>query len=237
MDPRRRTGTPIDALLRAAGFIPAPSISLDPIKLQAFEHLALNIGSGQEVPYVLPHPKYEFLQWISVTRHDLAFHGSVRGDLTELRPVRMSRDASPFGNQQAVYASNDALWAMYFAVLNRSSNPSFRGTKNACLRPSKGLFRNSYYYFSVNPEAHNDHLLTEGWVYLVPRSDFLKERTPLALYDPGQLASQGPVRCLGRMSVGPWDFPFQDLIVTHQSGESELKVLRRTRLAKRQISK
>src|SRR5687767_12854431 len=90
MDPRGRTDTPIDALLRAAGFIPAPITSLDPTKLQAFEHLALNIGAGHELPYDLPHPKYEFLQWISVTRPDIAFHGSVLGGLTELRPIRMS---------------------------------------------------------------------------------------------------------------------------------------------------
>lgn len=208
---------------------------MDPEKSEAFERLAAEIvkGSAQEISYDLPHPKHEFVQWLPTSSPEVAFHGSVRSDLTELRPIRMSQDTTPFGNQRAVYASSDGLWAMYFAVLNRSSNPSFRGTKNTCVRPAKRLFRNSYYYFSVNPEAHNDLLLNDGWLYFIPISSFTAEAPAFGLIDSAHLASVEPVPCLARLAVSPFDFPFRTLIVSHTRGDSELKVLRRARAAAR----
>ena len=41
-------------------------------------------------------------------------------------------DLNPFGNQKAVYASSDALWAMFFAIIDRQH---FDLTiTNACIR-------------------------------------------------------------------------------------------------------
>jgi hypothetical protein len=52
-------------------------------------------------------------------REDVLFHGSSRDDLDVLEPVRRSRDTTEFGDQEAVYATSDPVWAMYFALLRR----------------------------------------------------------------------------------------------------------------------
>ncbi|HEY6604990.1 MAG TPA: hypothetical protein VIZ44_01475, partial [Gaiellaceae bacterium] len=52
-------------------------------------------------------------------REDVLFHGSGRDDLDVLEPIRRSRDTTQFGNQEAVYATSDPVWAMFFALLRR----------------------------------------------------------------------------------------------------------------------
>jgi hypothetical protein len=60
----------------------------------------------------IPEPRLDFLRWLAVNR-PVAFHGSPRADLRELSTERQSRDATPWGDQQAVYASTDPVWAIY----------------------------------------------------------------------------------------------------------------------------
>ncbi len=72
------------------------------------------------------HPS-TYLRWLAANRQVL-FHGSQRGDISELRPDRESTDSTAFGNRRAVFATDDPVWAMWFALLTRG--PDFRSTRN-----------------------------------------------------------------------------------------------------------
>src|SRR5687768_11030395 len=94
----------------------------------------------------LPSPLMPFLCWLSENRPVL-FHGSPRDDIEELTPIRMSRDASAFGDQQAVYATDDPIWAAWFAVVSRAG---MRGMRNASIGLARrGVFPR-WYFFSVD---------------------------------------------------------------------------------------
>lgn len=46
-----------------------------------------------------------------VARHEPSFD--------VLEPIRRARDTTQFGDRQAVYATSDPVWAMFFALLRR----------------------------------------------------------------------------------------------------------------------
>jgi hypothetical protein len=64
------------------------------------------------------------------------FHGSGRDDLDVLEPIRRSRDTTQFGDQEAVYATSDPVWAMYFALLRRGrSFSTAQWVSSSAVRP------------------------------------------------------------------------------------------------------
>ena len=153
------------------------------------------------------------LQWLAQTR-PLLFHGSRRGDLDVLEPIRLSTDATEFGNQQAVFATSDPVWAIYFATLERGAG--FRSTRNASLGvPGRPFPR--WYFFSHNPEATPEGRFGEGWVYVVPRDSFQAER--VGLFDSAHWASIEPIVPVGRVPVSAADFPFAASIGTHRDSD------------------
>lgn len=99
----------------------------------AFDHLfdsSLQNGSNAPIYYNLPYPKSDFLNYICDWRGFIA-HGSPLHDLEILEPIRKSTDISEFGNRQQTFASPDAIWAMWFAILDKGK---FRTTRNGCVR-------------------------------------------------------------------------------------------------------
>jgi hypothetical protein len=74
---------------------------------------ALKTGVGQ-APDV---PTWAWLSWLCDTQGFVA-HGTGQADITIFEP-RQSNDVGWFGNRKAVYAASDALWAMFFAIMNR----------------------------------------------------------------------------------------------------------------------
>jgi hypothetical protein len=98
-----------------------PPMELDPQDLATFERLYAEVvehGVGAEIPYDLSAPKWQFLCYLTDNKGVLV-HGSSKPDIAEFEP-RQSEDVGEFGNRKAVYAASDALWAMYFAVTDRS---------------------------------------------------------------------------------------------------------------------
>ena len=111
---------------------PAPEIVLDDAKIGDFERLWRNAQDhGGEVADDSPHPKYEFLCWLGQTQ-DVVLHGSNEMDITHFSPARRGFDANPHGNHRAIYATNDGIWPMFFAVLDKEHY--------------KGLMRNWVWY-------------------------------------------------------------------------------------------
>ena len=163
----------------------------------------------------MPWAKWQFLAYIA-DHHDIALHGSGDPNIALFEP-RQSNDLNEFGNQKAVYAASDGLWAMFFAIVDRARVASIT---NACVRlaDETGTLHGPYYFFSISQTALPSQPWRTGTVYLLPRSPFTFQ-PPLAFGNNqvhiAQLASLVPVQPLAKITVTPADFPFLTQIRGH----------------------
>lgn len=188
-----------------------PSVNFDETTRNAFDELwdsTLKIGGCPSIPYAVPYPKWQFLCHLA-DHHHIAMHGSGDPDIALFEP-RQSNDLNEFGNQKAIYAASDGLWAMFFAIVDRERVGSIT---NGCIRLAEetGELHGPYYVFSVSQSALTTQPWRTGTVYLLPRSTFITQ-SPMA-FGPyqvhiAQLASFVPVQPLAKLAVTPADFPF-----------------------------
>jgi hypothetical protein len=132
-------------------------------------------------------------------------HGSNEPAIEEFR-TRANLDA----HQQpieAVFASDDAIWPLYFAVVNR---PFAQSYINWC----EHVGNVSRYLFSIGSDPRDERSWTTGTIYLLPRATF--RATPSSR----ELVSEVPVRPRARLTVEPDDFPFRGRTRGHRRGES-----------------
>lgn len=141
-------------------------------------------------------------------------HGSGNPDI-HVFERRKSNDAKEFGDQQAVYAASDGIWAAYYAILDRDRY--VRSLVNTCQKvdlPDGGT--ESVYYFSINDDALPKNPWRTGTIYILPRATFEKESA-----EPGRKSAQwrsfDPVRPFAKISIEPQDFPFLDQIRGHDT--------------------
>jgi len=114
----------------------------------AFDRLfdsTLQSEPNTQIDYNLPYPKSDFLNYICDWRGYVT-HGSPLHDLDTLQPIRKSSDTSEFGNRQQIFASPDAMWAMWFAILDKEK---YKSTNNACIRLGHSDNRTKFYYFAL----------------------------------------------------------------------------------------
>lgn len=202
-----------------AHFLRRPPLDLTPTTHAAFDRLyaeAVLPGEGRALDYRLAAPKWQFLCWLCDT-HEIVLHGSGAGDIHEFEP-RQSNDIAEFGNRAAVYAASDALWAMYFAIMDRDRYVT--SLVNACFRVVEpdGARSEPYYFFSINEDALPHDPWRSGTVYILPRAGFEQQQRmsdgDMEL-EIAQWASLTPVRPLAQVAVGPEDFPFLTQIRGH----------------------
>ena len=189
-----------------------PKTASDNERLAAFHALRTRIRSGDRapIPYDLPYPKYEFLQYL-VENDDLILHGSNHSDITHLEPQRQTTFFGRAAN--AVFATPDAIWCLFFAIVN---NDGFTGSKrNGCLRVAlPGNRLRKFYWFSLSePMLRRNEAFCYRSVYVLPRVTFTQ----------GDIAdewtSEKPVTPLARLEVTPSDFPFIDNVAVHSDSE------------------
>lgn len=195
-----------------------PSARFDASTQKAFDELletSLSFGGCPTIEFDLPWPKWQFLCHVA-DDHNIALHGSGDPDIALFEP-RQSNDLNDFGNQKAVYAASDGLWAMFFAIVDRERVMSIT---NACVRLSDetGRLHGPFYVFSVSQEALPGQPWRTGTVYLLPRSTFITQ-PPIAFgaseVHIAQLASLAPVQAMAKLTVTPADFPFLAQIRGH----------------------
>jgi len=188
-----------------------PGVNFDERTQIAFAELlstTLGIGKCPAIEFTLPLPKWQFLCHIA-DHHGIALHGSGNPEIALFEP-RQSNDLNEFGNQKAVYAASDGLWAMFFAIVDRGRVTSIT---NACIRLEEdtGAVRGPLYVFSVSQSALASQPWRTGTVYLLPRETFTTQ-PPMAFGSSkvhfAQLASFVAVQPLAKLTVAPEDFPF-----------------------------
>ena len=198
-----------------------PAANLDEATRNAFDGLldtANNTGGCPTIELTLPHSKWLFLCYLA-NHHNIALHGSGDPNIAVFEP-RQAKDLTEFGNQKAVYAASDGLWAMFFAIVDRDRIGS---VANACvqLADEEGNIHGPYYVFSVSRSALPNQPWRTGTVYLLPRMTFTVQ-PPLAFghyqVHIAQLASFVPVQPLAKLIVTPADFPFLSQIRGHDDG-------------------
>jgi hypothetical protein len=164
----------------------------------------------------IPEQRLDFLRWLAEHRA-VVFHGSPRDDLRELSTERRSRDSTPWGNQQAVYASTDPVWSIYFACLRRDRG--WTGTKNGSMGQAGGPLYPRRYFFAHNRGSASPERFGPGSLYLLSRAGFVADKPLAGVIDTAHLVSREPVEPLARIDVGPEDFPFRDRVRYYRDRE------------------
>ena len=163
----------------------------------------------RETPGVVP---WHFLCSLGARRR-IAFHGTGDPGIECFEP-REPVDFAPFGQQRAVFATSDPIWAMFYAIVDRGRHSLT--LNNGCLVLDDA--GESYYYFSVSRQALPRKPWRTGYLYFLPADTFVEQ--PGAVYAGHrahipQLASPVAVTPFARLRVAPGDFPFLDRIRGH----------------------
>jgi hypothetical protein len=194
-------------------------LSLDPARRAAFEGLwrATLAQGGERIPlveYDLPYPKIEFLHYLC-DECGLVTHGSILTSLEVLEPVRLTKDISEFGNRQQIFASPDAAWAAWFAIVDKSR---ISQTSNGCIRVStlRGWTKLYFFYLPRNVQAPEVQPFTTGMIHITRAEDFPSHR-PLPGFgrlgiEIEEWGSEQPVVPLAKLPFGKADFPYLDRV-------------------------
>ena len=195
-----------------------PGFDVDPRRLE-FE-LALDDALREGVGQAPGAPVWAWLTWLCEEQGFVA-HGTGQADIALFEP-RQSNDIGWFGNRKAVYASSDAVWAMFFAVMNRPTVPM--RIVNSAISVWQGGKREHRYFFGASGAAlARPGAFRNGWVYLLPDVGFEVEPADSSLgfvFESHHLACLESVRPAFRVPVSPTDFPYLDRI--HAYDEDEL---------------
>jgi len=164
------------------------------------------------ISYNLSYPKAEFLNYICDWR-GFVVHGSPLTDLVTLQPIRKSSDKNEFGNRQQIFASPDANWAMWFAILDKAK---CNLTRNGSIRLGRGNNRVKFYHFELPKENKENQPFIEGMLYITRAQDFPDKRSyPILEWFDGEIEEWGstqPVSPLAKIRVTPRDFPYLDKV-------------------------
>jgi hypothetical protein len=184
----------------------------------AFERLARAVdeAGGAEVEYDAAAPKHAFFRHL-LERRPVLLHGTGDPSIGRFEPRRQT----DYDNEwtEAVFATDDAIWPIFFAVVNR---PVARSLINGCSHRDG----ESRYYFSIGADPRSDESWRRGWIYVLPRETFRRHPSGPEWLSPVA------VRPLARLSVEPADFPFLGDVVQHTLGESVPRAVVRATLGR-----
>lgn len=180
----------------------APHADADETAFKRLMHTVDDAG-GAEVDYDAAAPKHVFFRHL-LERRPVLLHGTADPAIEYFEPRRQTDYDNEWTN--AVFATDDPIWPIFFATVNR---PVARSLINGCSR----RYGESHYYFSIGTDPKGRDAWRSGWMYVLPRETF-------RLHPSGpEWLSPVAVRPLARMRVEPTDFPFIDDVVQHTLGE------------------
>jgi hypothetical protein len=202
---------PLDFLLPRPGFRPSRKQRAE------FDALLISTPTGGFMDYQLAAPKWQFLSYLCQSRN-LVLHGSQNQDIVEVEP-RKAQDAKAFSAQNAIYATTDGIWVIYFAIVDRK-NFGALSLFNSCLdiQISPMLRKGPLYFFSITHSALLQNPWCDGVIYILPRESFTQEPEQsmmgAKIIFPHWICLQ-PARPIAKLRVTPQDFPFLAQIHGH----------------------
>jgi hypothetical protein len=156
--------------------------------------------------------RWQFLCSLAARRR-IAFHGTGDPSIERFEP-REPVDFAPFGQQSAVFATSDPIWAMFYAVVDRARHSLTLNNGCLVLEDTGDV----YYYFSVSRQALPLRPWRTGYLYLLPAETFVEQPGAVYAGRPAhipQLASPVAVTPFARLRIAPRSFPFLDRIRGH----------------------
>jgi hypothetical protein len=171
----------------------------------AFDAVLDATPEGGTVTHTADAPRWWFLHHL--IGRGFVLHGSNNPAIDEFVP-RGNYDAHNVRYVEGVFASDDAIWPIYFATADRTSEP--RGLINWCEHAGGG----ARYLFALEGTPS----FVDGTVYALPSETF--EATPSSR----ELVSFVAVRPRLRVPVTPDDFPLREKTIGFRRGESVRRV-------------
>lgn len=161
--------------------------------------------------------RWQFLCGLA-DRREIAFHGTGDQDIECFEP-REPVDFAPFGQQMAVFATSDPIWAMFYAIVDRDRYELTLNNGCIMVMDAEGGPGLPYYYFSITRGELPRRPWRTGYVYFLPAESFVEQ--PAGTYAGHtaripQLASPVAVTPFARLQVAPNDFPFLAQIRGHE---------------------
>lgn len=101
--------------------LPTPAAEVPPETERAYREQLSRVLAADGAPVRPEVPTGPWVGWLT-GQQSVLFHGSPDGDIDRLLPRRTSyelNDEAGRGNRRAVYATDDAWWVMWFAVVDR----------------------------------------------------------------------------------------------------------------------
>jgi hypothetical protein len=194
--------------LNPTGFLRCRHPTIAPALAERFDRTLEDTPPGARIDLALAVEKWVFLHHLIGRGHVL--HGSNEMEIEEFE-TRPNLDAH--GNPtEAVFASDDAIWPIYFAVVRRHGLD--HGYINWCVH----VRNESRYLFSVGRDPRDESAWTVGTIYILPATTFTQTR------GSRELTSLVPVRPRARLTVGPDDFPFRSRTMRHHAGATPSSV-------------
>lgn len=176
-----------------------------------FRALLERTPPGAEIAYDLPAPKWHFLHW--AIEQGLLLHGT---NVLGLESLAIRAQGDAFGAPtEGLFASDDAIWPMYFATVRRDALRY--GYINWALR----VRGSSRYVFSIGADPRDETSWTTGAIYLLPGASFVRTGQTRELISPDPPAPRAWLR------VEPDDFPFRAQTVEHGAGATPMGVVLR----------
>ncbi len=193
-----------------------PPLAVDATKRAAFASAAAAVltGEGGTLAWDLPYPKHEFTRYLAA-HHPVLLHGTPRTGVERLEPAEQTLfDGS---RATAVFATDDGIWPIFFATIDRARHRGSYSLRNAAMVVGRGAKERRYYLFSMDRDLRDADVRCQGEVLVLPRATFRQTGSGGVRFP--EWVSDSAVMPLGRLAVGPEDFPFSGQISAHRLGE------------------
>ena len=125
---------------------------------------------------------------------------------------RKAIDIKAFSGQDAIYATTDGIWAIFFAIIDRKNFGSL-SLFNSCLdiQIFPKIKKGPLYFFSITHSVLLQKPWCDGAIYILPRENFQQEPAQqmmgAKIIFPHWISSQ-PAAPIAKLIVHPQDFPF-----------------------------
>lgn len=165
---------------------------------------SLSVGEGW-IEYDLPFPKSDLLTHL--ISHGYLLHGSGNDSVEEFEPRQANDSVKEFGNKKAVYAVNDPILPIFYAIQDREQlEGRINSGKHVDDETGKVI-----YQFAIEAAVLEKYPWKDGVVYVMPPDGFEEGKNDDG-ESIGEFASEVPVHATLKLRVSPEDFPYLDRV-------------------------